>query len=155
MAAKSNDKLRAAHAHVAARSPTIYSIPAASREWARKKFQHFSLSRYSDETRPANYVAPKHAKNVAVIQKANKAVMGRNIAHWPKEIQGDAGLRLSLANKDLRALLPSYKPATGTIKIEELIAALKTHMTGPHPPALRFVHPTAPVPCRRVKPRIG
>ena len=130
MAARSNDKPRAAKGQIAARSSTVHLIPAASREWARRKFENFSLSRYSEQSRPANFVSPKHAKNIAVIQKTNKTVMTANIARWPKETQANAGLSLSLADQDLRTLLPSYKSATGTINVEELLSALKAHMTG-------------------------
>ena len=46
MASKPSDKSHAATGHSAPRAPKLPLIPVASREWARKKFEHFSLSRY-------------------------------------------------------------------------------------------------------------
>lgn len=130
MASKRSDKLPAATAHVVPRGPKLSLIPAASREWARKKFEHFSLSRYSDKTRPANVVPPKHAKNAAAIHQINRKTISKSLGQWPKDSEQTGGLSLSLSNKDLRTLLPSYKPSTGTVKVDEVLAALKAHMTG-------------------------
>jgi len=118
-----------AEAHIAPVTISPRHLSAKSLHKAKIRFRHFSLSRFASSTHPKNYVAPKKLKDSTAVRTLNRTTMKENLTKWPVQSPPNVGLTLALSDADLEVLIPSYKPKTGSMNLDELLAALKPKMT--------------------------
>jgi hypothetical protein len=100
---------------------TRRNVPAASRAKAKAAFANFTLSKYGQGPTPANHVAP--GQSAAAVQRD---AMASQVEQMPL----NGAISIALPAAQLKALLPSYDPSTGTVSLDDVVNALEQNMRG-------------------------
>lgn len=105
-------------------------LPAKSVQKAARAFKNFSLSRFTGTRTPANFVPAGHPKTPSTVAALHrKSMMAQTEARASNPSQ-NLGITVALTEASLGRLLPSLDTKTGTVKLDELLGALKQNLRG-------------------------
>ena len=105
-------------------------LPAKSVQKAADAFKKFSLSRFSQDARPANYVPSAQVKTPSAVAAVQHKSVTTQIAALAAAPPRTLGLSVALTPTSLTRLLPSLNAKTGTVELTELLAALQQNLRG-------------------------
>jgi hypothetical protein len=128
------------HASTAAAAARAEADRAAIRETfsnstqkAAKTFEHFSLSKFAKEKRPANFVDPKVMHDPKAVQDVQRKSIEAQLRKLPHAKNPNSGVRITFATgklDEMKKAVPGLSEKGGDVKVDALLALLGTRMNG-------------------------
>jgi hypothetical protein len=113
-----------------ARAAPQRRLPAKSLERAATAFKNFSLSKFTDNSRPRNYVHPAQAKDPAATHALQRKLLSSQVQKLNTTPNPNDGTTIGITQDAVKALFPSYNDKLGTVQMADVLAVLKRQMTG-------------------------
>jgi hypothetical protein len=108
------------------------SLAVESVKKAQERFKNFSLSKFSVDAMPPNYVPHKRelpvAERVAHVQEFQRKKIERQLRKRGKVDSPNRGFKLALPTDAVDELLPGYR--AGTVELSDLMDLVSRHMRG-------------------------
>ena len=104
-------------------------LPRESKTRAAKILKNFSLSKFTDDSLPRNYVPTEKGKDPAAVQAAQRRMLERQVHALKDEGPENPGMTLALPKSMLKQVLPTAEKK-GTVELADLLEVIKQRMTG-------------------------
>jgi hypothetical protein len=108
----------------------LRQLPAKYWNKAGKAFEKFSLSRFTQDSRPATYVPRLKENDPQAVHDVQRELITQRIKALPNADALTPGMTLALTPAEMEKLLPSFDKDAGTIELSELLALLGQKMKG-------------------------
>jgi len=108
--------------------PSTRPLPGASVHKAAKALKHFSLSRFSKDAHPHNYVPASKTRDASTVQSVQRKMLARQVAALPAASAANSGMTIALPAGTIKEVLPSFKG--GTVDLAELLGLVRQRMQG-------------------------
>jgi len=105
-------------------------LPAKYWDKAEKVFEKFSLSRFTQDSRPATYVPRLKENDPQAVRDVQRKLITQQIKALPNADALNPGMTLGLTPAEMKKLLPSFDKDAGTVELSELLALLRQKMKG-------------------------